>query len=172
MYKQSIIRRIALRIISWPKTQVHISLQQVNYSAILNKRRIVITGGSKGIGYAMAKKFISEGATVLITGRNEDDLILAKSALGENAYYIVSDISKSESLDTFIEQCYTLLGEIDTLVLNAGVSLHEGSFINVTQEGYDVQFNTNLKANFFIAQSFLKKKLELKTGEPVRKVTD
>lgn len=45
MYKKSIIRRIALRIISWPKAHVHISSQQVNYSTLLNKRRIVITGG-------------------------------------------------------------------------------------------------------------------------------
>lgn len=161
---KSIIRSIAYRIISQPKARVQVSLTQVNYNQILKNKTIVITGGSKGIGFAMAQKFVFEGARVLITGRNEDDLIQSIAQLGNNAEYLSFDISKTESLDSFVENCFSKLGEIDAMVLNAGISLHEGSFMNVTQEGYDIQFDTNLKANYFIAQAFLKKKLTNETG--------
>ena len=160
---KSIIKKIALRIVLEPKAHVRVQLHQVNYNGILRNKNIVITGGSKGIGYAMAKKFISEGATVLITGRKEKELENAANDLGANANYIVFDNSRSELLDTFIDICRAKLGTIDSLVLNAGVSFHEGNFLNVTQEGFNVQFDINLKANYFIAQSFLKFKLNEKS---------
>lgn len=61
-----------------------------------------------------------------------------------------------DGIDSFLNQC----GHIDSLILNAGVSLHEGSFLNVTVDGFDQQYNINLKANYFLAQAFLKRKLE------------
>ena len=71
---KSILRNLVTAAISQPKSIVHISVEQVDYHKILSGKRIVITGGSKGIGLAMAKKFISEGAKVLVTGRNEESL--------------------------------------------------------------------------------------------------
>lgn len=160
MGMNSLVRRIALHILSQPKTQVKVTLQQVNYNGILSGKNIVITGGSRGIGFAMAQKFVSEGATVIITGRNEEHLQNAKNALGSNADYIVCDNSAMDNGDWLVEQCKLKLGSIHSFVLNAGVSLHEGNFLNVTPEGFEKQFNTNLKANYFIAQSFLKYKLQ------------
>ena len=54
----SLVRRIALHILSQPKTQVKVTLQQVNFNGILSGKNIVITGGSRGIGFAMAQKFV------------------------------------------------------------------------------------------------------------------
>ena len=53
---------------------VNLKIAQVNYNHILKGKKIIITGGSDGIGLAMAKKFIKEGAEVLITGRNSKKL--------------------------------------------------------------------------------------------------
>lgn len=82
MKAKSIIRRIALGIVSQPKANVHVTIQSVNYKGILSGKSIVVTGGSRGIGFSMAKKFVSEGARVLITGRNEENLKTAVSQLG------------------------------------------------------------------------------------------
>ena len=57
---------------SQPKANVHVSLQQVNYKGILSDRTIVVTGGSRGIRFSMAKKYVSEGVKVLITGHSEE----------------------------------------------------------------------------------------------------
>lgn len=159
-----LIRKVALGIISQPRAHVQVILQQVNYSGILSNKTVVVTGGSKGIGFAMANKFVSEGARVLITGRKENDLANATKRLGDLADYIVFDNSKTEGIDSFLQHCKEKLGFIDSMVLNAGVSLHEGHFLNVTQEGFDTQFNINLKANYFIAQAFLRYKLSENAG--------
>ncbi len=153
---KNILRNWVIAAIAQPKSKVNIGRAQINYNRILTGQHIVITGGSKGIGFEMAKKMVSEGATVIITGRNEDALKKAVSQLGSNAQYIQYDSSNVDGIDSFLNQC----GHIDSLILNAGVSLHEGSFLNVTVDGFDQQYNINLKANYFLAQAFLKRKLE------------
>lgn len=160
---QSILRRVAIKIISQPKANVYVSINQVSSGKLLSNRTIVITGGSKGIGYSIAKRVISEGAKVIITGRNEEYLKNVITELGTNADYIVYDNNNIDNIETIVTACKKKFGSIHSLVLNAGVSLHEGNFLNVTKEGFDLQFNTNLKANYFLAQRFLKDKLLEKT---------
>ena len=160
---QSILRRFAIKIISQPKANVYVSINQVSSGKLLSNRTIVITGGSKGIGYSIAKRVISEGAKVIITGRNEEYLKNVITELGTNADYIVYDNNNIDNIETIVTACKKKFGSIHSLVLNAGVSLHEGNFLNVTKEGFDLQFNTNLKANYFLAQRFLKDKLLEKT---------
>ncbi|WP_080969804.1 SDR family oxidoreductase [Bifidobacterium longum] len=65
---------------------------------MLAGRHIVITGGGSGIGLAMARKFVSQGASVLIAGRNKEKLEKAVSSLGGNAQYLVFDVSKVEMI--------------------------------------------------------------------------
>lgn len=157
---KSIIRKIALQIISQPKNKVSVEVSSISYGGILNKQCIVVTGGSKGIGYSMVKKFVAEGASVIITGRNIEDLKKATEALGPSARFIQFDNSDISGIENFIKDC----GHIDSLVLNAGVSFHEGNILNVTEEGYDKQFDINLKANYFLAKAFLKSKLAKNEG--------
>lgn len=93
------------------------------------RKNIVITGGSKGIGLSMARKFLSEGAYVLIVGREEKTLQEAVKELGENSKYLVFDITHVEQADSFMDNCTKLLGSVDIFVNNAGISLHEGNFL-------------------------------------------
>lgn len=156
---KNILRNLVIAAFSQPKNIVHVKIEQIDYHNILAGKRIVITGGSKGIGLAMAKKFVVEGARVLITGRNEEHLKETVSLLGENACYIKFDSSNIKGIDSFLSNCKNLLGGVDSLVLNAGISLHEGDFTKVTEEGFDKQFNINFKANYFLAKSYLTDKI-------------
>lgn len=129
---------------------------EVSYSAphqLLANKKIIITGGGRGLGFAMAKKFISEGATVLIAGRNEETLKRSASEL--KCEYLVLDVQDVVSFDKFIAEADKILGGANCLVNNAGLSLHEPQFTDVTVESFDQQINTNLKGGFFMAQKFI-----------------
>ncbi len=154
------IRKIAKFILeSSPEKSVTVNVSQINYGGILKDKKIVITGGSKGIGYAIAKKCISEGARVLVTGRNEQSLKKVKEELGENLEYIVHDISKVDTIDELLKHSMEIFGgSIDCLVSNAGISLHENHYRNVTIDGFDKQFDTNFRAGYFLAKKFLEMK--------------
>lgn len=101
----------------------------------------------------MAKKFVSEGAEVLITGRNAKSLEQASEEIG--CKYILFDSTNFDNIDVFLGEVTNVLGQIDVLVNNAGISLHEGNIRNVTLESYDAQFDTNLKSVYFLSQKFI-----------------
>lgn len=123
-------------------------------SQTLTGYRIIVTGGGRGLGLAMARKFVGEGARVLITGRNEDTLRSASDQLG--CEYEVLEMTRPELFETFITHAAEKLGGLNTLVNNAGISLHENSFFDVTPATFDAQVNTNLKGAFFLTQAFIR----------------
>ena len=124
---------------------------------IFNDKVYLVTGGSSGIGYYIAKKLIEEGANVIITGRNEIKLKNAQKELGSCCDYLVYDIKEFEKSDKVISEIYDKFGRIDGIINNAGVSLHEWDFLKVTPEGFDTQFYTNLKGSYFLTQSYVNK---------------
>lgn len=119
----------------------------------LKDKKIIITGGGRGLGKAMAQKFISEGAEVLIAGRNEETLKNVSNEL--NCKYLVLDVAKTETFKAFISKADEMLGCVNCLVNNAGISLHEKTFFEVTPETFDAQINTNFKGAFFLTQEFI-----------------
>ena len=68
----------------------------------LNDKVAVITGGTTGIGFATAKRFVDEGATVVITGTNPATLETARAELGDKAEVIASDASKGERYQVIV----------------------------------------------------------------------
>ena len=161
-YKR-VIRKIAKFVLaSQPESFVQVNVGQIQCGHILQDKKIVITGGGSGLGYAMAKKFISEGAEVLISGRSEDRLKSAAKQLGKHCIYMVADVTDVEHSMDFLETAKDKLGGcIECFVSNAGVSLHENIYTNVTVEGFDKQFNTKFRAGYFLGKTFL----EMKTKE-------
>lgn len=135
-----------------PKTIVSAQINYLQAGECLKGKRVVITGGTGGIGRAMAKRFIEEGAKVLITGRNPKTLNQLSLDLGCEA--LVLDVTQIDTFDEFLTQTIDRLGGIDCLVNNAGVSLHE-KFQGVTPEGFDQQIATNFKGPFFLSQKIL-----------------
>ena len=102
----------------------------------------------------MAEKFVAEGAAVLISGRNENALKECAKKIG--CQYLTLDVQDTPSLDAFISNADRMLEGVDCLVNNAGISLHEPSFFDVTPDTFDSQIATNLRGGFFLTQSFTK----------------
>ena len=122
-------------------------------SSKLKGKIALITGGTTGIGLAVAKRFVQEGAHVIITGRRRAELDVAVSAIG-NAVGIQVDSSKMAELDTLFGQVKTDNGRIDVLMVNAG----GGSFLplgKITEEQYDDIFSRNVKGVLFTVQKAL-----------------
>lgn len=154
------IKKLAKFILTaTPDKNVQVNVQRIDYKDILKNRNIIITGGNQGIGLEIAKKCIELGANIIICGRNEKLLEKAKEILGEKCKTIKFDVSKVDKIKDFLEECETKLNgkEIDSIVLNAGVSHHEGNYLNVSENDFDLQFDINLKANYFLAKEFIKR---------------
>lgn len=154
----NMLKRIGKALLhAGPKTITQIELKQVTTGDILSDKIILITGGGSGIGLALAKKFIHEGARVIIAGRNQERLKHNSEMLGERCCYLVYDLEETKKIDQFMKQSNKLFEKpVNCIVSNAGVSLHEGGYQNVTEEGFEKQFKINLQSGFFLSQAFLK----------------
>lgn len=137
-----------------PQYNIKADIHYLSPSNKLKGKRIIVTGGGKGLGAAMATKFVSEGAIVLISGRNEQTLREKARQIG--CKYLTLDIQDTDSLDKFIYKADWILDGVDCLVNNAGISLHEPTFFDVTPATFDAQIATNLRGGFFLTQSFTK----------------
>ncbi|MBB5345120.1 glucose 1-dehydrogenase [Tunturibacter empetritectus] len=114
----------------------------------------LVTGGTSGIGLATAKRFVSEGARVIITGRRKDVLDDALIEIGPSATGVQADASNLADLDNLYAQIKEQHGRIDVLFANAG----GGEFATidkVTEEHFDKTFDTNVKGVFFTVQKAL-----------------
>ena len=120
----------------------------------LSNKVAVVTGGSSGIGLATARRFIADGARVVITGRNREALEAAVAELGDRATGIRGDVANLEDLDRLLAQVQEQFGRVDVLFANAGIA-PLGPFETVTEEHFDTLFNTNVRGLFFTVQKAL-----------------
>jgi len=152
--KKYIERLVTYVLYGTPQVNVVASVSQLAPNERLKGKNIMVTGGGRGLGFYIAKKCVEEGAIVLITGRNEKLLGEASVKLG-GCRYLKFDVGLAEDIPVLFHHAVEMLGgRIDCLVNNAGISLHEGSFREVTVEGFEKQFNINLKGAYFLAQAF------------------
>lgn len=118
----------------------------------LSGKRAIITGGTSGIGFATAKLFIAEGATVAITGQNEQRLSAAGADLGERSVVVRADAADLAATQEAVRKAGEQLGGIDILFLNAGVT-EFADLANVSEDSFDRQFAINVKAPLFTVQA-------------------
>ena len=144
------------------RSVIFVEVTEKESSNLFKDKVILVTGGGSGLGYYIAKRLLKEGAIVIITGRNKRKLENAKKQLGENCKYKVFDIKDIFKMDNLINDIYNKYGKIDCLINNAGISLHEGNILNVSEDNFQDQIDTNLKGGYFLVKSYIKKYNELK----------
>jgi NAD(P)-dependent dehydrogenase (short-subunit alcohol dehydrogenase family) len=114
----------------------------------------LVTGGTSGLGFATAKRFVEEGAYVFITGRKQAQLDAAVQRIGSNVVGVQGDMSNLTDLDRLFQAIKTQKDRLDVLFVNAG----GGSFAalgSVTEEHFDKTFNLNVKGVLFTVQKAL-----------------
>jgi len=120
----------------------------------LNDKTALITGGTTGIGFATALRFVEEGAHVFITGRRQAELDAATTALGSNATGIQSDVSKLDDLDLVFSAIASHGKGLDVLFVNAGGG-EFSTLDQLTPEAFDQTFGVNVRGTVFTVQKAL-----------------
>lgn len=129
----------------------------------LENKRVVITGGASGIGFTTAQRFIEEGSEVVIMDRDEAACQRAKDALPELRGQINVDVADDLAVARAFETLDDLLGGLDILINNAGISVRN-KFIDIPPEQWREVININLNGVFYVAQQAAKRMLAGKGG--------
>jgi 3-oxoacyl-[acyl-carrier protein] reductase len=130
------------------------------------KRVAIVTGGSRGIGEAIARRLGKDGLHVIAVARNADKLNGVVSGItseGGSAEALVCDIADSKKFGDSIEQIGERLGRIDVLVNNAGVT-RDGLFLRMEDADFDDIININLKSAFVATRAASRYIMRSKTG--------
>ena len=114
----------------------------------------LVTGGTSGIGFATAKRFVNEGAYVFITGRRDAELAAAVKEIGRNVTGVKGDVSNLVDLDRLFAQIKQEKDKLDIVFANAGTAKY-APFGKITEELFDSIFNTNVKGLLFTVQKAL-----------------
>ena len=116
----------------------------------------IVTGGSRGIGKAIAQGFAKAGARVAITSRKMNDLEATAAevkAFGGEAFPVQSHLAKMEEINKMVKTVMDRFGRIDILVNNAGASPAMGTVLDSEERLWDTIINLNLKGLYFTSQA-------------------
>jgi NAD(P)-dependent dehydrogenase (short-subunit alcohol dehydrogenase family) len=137
----------------------------MNNNAELTGLTALVTGATSGIGRAIARQLASEGADVIVHGRDEgrgDDVVAEIHAMGGKARFIRADLSNPAELSQFAEE----IGEIDILINNAGTSWF-GPTNELDIDTYEAMFVANVRAPYYLVAAFAPKMVARGSGSIV-----
>jgi 3-oxoacyl-[acyl-carrier protein] reductase len=129
----------------------------------LTGRSALVTGASGGIGGAIAKALHDQGATVALTGRNEDALQNVANVLGERTHVLVADLSDSDAVNGLIGAANDAMGGLDILINNAGLT-RDGLMMRMKDEDWAEVLEVNLTAGFRLARATLRGMMKARYG--------
>ena len=133
----------------------------------LDGRVALVTGGSKGIGRAVALALAEDGADVALAARGEDDLAAAAKeveALGRRALPVPTDVSDPEQVQALVDRTIGELGRLDVLVNNAGAAPFLSTVDSIRPEGFEKYFRINFHSAFYATQAASRHLLEKGSG--------
>lgn len=130
-----------------------------NFNDELSGKVALVTGGTKGIGQAIANRLLSAGATVIITARNAPEI------KNEKLHFIAADLSDAAGTQKVLDETLSTYGRLDILINNLGASDTPGGGFNaLTDEDWERTIKTNLLAPVRLDRGFLPHMLERKSG--------
>jgi gluconate 5-dehydrogenase len=130
----------------------------------LEGRRALITGGSRGIGFGIAKAFVEAGADVILVSRHTAGLDKARDELissGRDVRTVAFDMNRIDRIDTFYNETAEAAGGIDILVNNAG-GTRRGPAESITADDWQFVINLNMTAVFKLSQAFARERIHSK----------
>ena len=131
----------------------------------LKGKNVFITGSTRGIGLAMAHKFASLGANIVLNGRREidEELVSEFSDYGVQVVSISGDVSDSTDAKRMVEETIEKLGSVDILVNNAGIT-KDKLMLKLTEEDFEQVLKVNLVGAFNMTQAVLKPMTKARQG--------
>jgi 3-oxoacyl-[acyl-carrier protein] reductase len=132
-------------------------------------RIVVVTGGSRGIGFATAARLAEDGATVVVSARDAARLESAVKELethGSPVLGVAGDVTKREDADRLAETTKQQFGRIDVLVNNAGVT-RDALFIRMKDDDWDTVLDVNLRGVFLVTRAIAKTMVRQKSGRVI-----
>jgi dehydrogenase/reductase SDR family protein 4 len=118
----------------------------------LKNKVALITGGSRGIGRAIAEVFVREGAHVAICGRKQESLDQAAREIGPGVRAIACNVGRADQVTALVEAVTREFGRIDILVNNAGTNIAFGPALTFSEAHFDKMVDTNLKSAWRLTQ--------------------
>ena len=122
----------------------------------LKDKRVVVTGGANGIGYATVRRFIDEGSKVAILDNDQEALNNAQSQLPLLAGGICADVSSPDEVEAAFKQVDEILGGIDILISNAGISFRQ-PFMKIDYDQWSKVLRVNLDGMFLCAKAAIER---------------
>lgn len=132
----------------------------------LENKVAIVTGAARGIGLAIAKRFIEEGARVVLADINDIDGAASAKHLGSSAHFVRCDVGNSNDVQHLIETtCKTFGGDIDIAVNNAGIN-SAADFLELKESDFDRVLRVNVKGSFLVGQAAARKMVaQVKAGK-------
>ncbi len=124
-------------------------------SKILDGKVAVITGAARGIGLAIARRYATEGARVVVADLNEAGAQEAAAAIGHDAFGLHLDVTRQESIDAMLAAVVARCGRLDVLVNNAGI-FDLAPVVEITRESYRRVYAVNVEGLLFTLQAAAK----------------
>jgi len=129
----------------------------------LKGKKVLITGATGGIGRAIAEAFSKNGAIVGLSGTKEEKLQDLAGKIGGETYIFPCDLSNSEQVEALVEKAEEVMGQVDVLVCNAGVT-KDNLILRMKNEDFDDVINVNLRSTFLLNRAAIKKMIRRKNG--------
>lgn len=129
----------------------------------LSGKRVIITGGTTGIGAAVAERFLEEGARVAVWGRNPAHVASIRESLPGLSHAAAVDVADAAAVDAGFAQSLESLGGLDVLICNAGISIRR-SFLDIPREEFDRVMRVNVHGVFYPSQLAARHMLAQGTG--------
>lgn len=123
----------------------------------------LVTGGSRGIGFAVAKRLVSEGAKVALVSTKLEGAVAAATQLGENAKGYACDVSSYDDVQALVAAVLADFGKIDILVNNAGIT-RDDLLMRMSEEEWDRVLAVNLKGSFNTCKAVMRPMMKARFG--------
>ncbi|AAP05230.1 3-oxoacyl-ACP reductase FabG [Chlamydia caviae] len=133
---------------------------------VLLGKKAIVTGGSRGIGFAIAKLFIEQGADIEIWGINDEGGKKAAeelSRIGRPATFAKVDVSNNESVKDAAQNFISAHGSVDILVNNAGIT-RDNLLMRMSEEEWSSVINTNLNSLYYVCSAVIRSMIKARSG--------